>query len=462
MSETHADRPPAAIGLTGEIRRHAGELLRLALPVMGARAGQMVMVAVDTLFVGNFGTDDLAYLGLAAAPHSLVVTVLAGLLLGTIVLTAQAMGAGKPREAGAAWRRSLPYAVLLGVAGGLVLVVGGPLLFQAAQQPAEIAIGAGRVLPVLALGIPAAALFFTTASFLEGLKRPLPGLVFSIAANAVNALLNWVFVFGHAGLPALGAVGSAWSTTIVRWALAAAMIAYVWYLRDHDRLGVRRPAPGGLLGGWRAGTQQRRIGHAAGASFGVEAAAFHGLSLLSGLMGALALGAYTVALNLLALPFMAALGLAGATTVRVGHAHGARDRHGMALAGWTGLGMTALFLLPAVAAFALVPHPIARLFAVDPALVEAIAPVVAFSAWILIADGGQVVMGQALRGRGDVWVPTFLHTISYIVLMVPVSAALAFWAGHGLMGLFEGILIASLFSVAILSSRFAWLARRPV
>jgi MATE family multidrug resistance protein len=439
--------------------RHVLELLRLAVPVIGARAGQMIMVAVDTLVVGHYGIDDLAYLGLAGAPQAVIITALAGLLLGTIVLTAQVSGAGRPAEAGAVWRRSLPYALLLGVLGGLLCLAAEPFFLLTGQAP-DIAGGAARVLWVIALGLPGAALFFATSLYLEGLKRPVPGMIAMLLANGLNAALNWVLVFGHLGLPALGAVGSAWSTTMVRWAIAVGLIVYVLRLPGREALGIDvRPADG-WLADWRAGTLQRRIGYAAGMSNGIEAAAFSGLSLIAGLLGPLALGGYTVALNLLALPFMAALGIAQATAVRVGTAHGARDRRESVAAGWTGLVVMAVLLLPAVAAFALVPETIAAGFASDPRLIASIAPVVAFTAWILVADGGQVVMAQALRGRGDSWVPTLMHFFSYLVLMVPACWTLAIPLQRGLHGLFEGILGASLVSVSILAARFAWLSRR--
>ncbi|MFM2045737.1 MAG: putative multidrug resistance protein NorM [Pseudomonadota bacterium] len=439
------------------LRRHTLALLALALPVMVARAGQMTMALVDTLVVGRFSAQELAYLGLGA-PQGVMIAMLAGLLLGTVVLTAQGIGAGREGEVGLFWRRSLPYALVLGSLMAVLSLFAEPFFLATGQQP-DLAAGGAGVMIIYGLGMPAAALFFTTTFFLEALKRPMPGMIAIVIANILNAVLDWVLVFGKLGLPALGAEGSAWATTLIRWITAFFLLGYVWWMRDRDRFGVRGDTSGEARQWW-PGRDQRHLGFAAGASNGLEASAFLALTLFAGLLGPLALGAYTVGLNLIALPFMAALGLAAATAVLVGNAHGAKDRRNTQMAGWTGLGVTAALLSLVGILFALLPETISGLFSTDAALIAVLVPVVAFSAWILVADGGQVVMAQALRGRGDTWMPTALHFFSYYAVMMPVGYVLAITLGRGVMGLFEGILIASLVSVAILSVRFWWLGRR--
>lgn len=139
------------------------------------------------------------------------------------------------------------------------------------------------------------------------------------------------------------------------------------------------------------------------------------------MVGPLALGAYTISLNLIALPFMTAVGLASATGVRVGVAYGRRDRRDIVMAGWTGLGVTSAILAVVACLFALFPEQIGGLFTTDPQLLAVTVPLVTFSAFILIADGGQVVMANALRGQADTWVPTALHFFSYYGVMIPLG-----------------------------------------
>ena len=101
---------------------------------------------------------------------------------------------------------------------------------------------------------------------------------------------------------------------------------------------------------------------------------------------------------------------------------------------------------------------LSALYTTDPRLIALTAPVIAFTAWIMVADGGQVVMLSALRGRGDAWLPALAHAVSYLVVMVPLAWWLTFELDHGVLGLMEGILIASVFSLLVLGYRFWWLA----
>jgi MATE family multidrug resistance protein len=276
-------------------------------------------------------------------------------------------------------------------------------------------------------------------------------MVVTVVANLLNILLNWIFVWGHLGAPALGAVGSALATAGVRFAMMLALVAYVWSMADHARFGVRRRRPFR----WADGAAQRRIGYGAAIGIGVETTAFGGLTILAGWIGVLALAALSLVFNVVATTFMVALGLASATGVRVGIAAGRGDAQGSARAGWTGLAAVTTVMAFLGVVLALVPDLIAGFYTQDAALLAVAVPLVALCAFLLVPDGGQVVMAHALRGRGDNLAPTLLHVCSYLLLMLPLSWALAFPGGRGTAGLWEGAIVASVFSVAVLALRFA-------
>jgi len=425
------------------------ETVRLALPIIVARTGLLTMVAVNTMMLGRVGAEEMAFFSLGMSPHIPVMLVGIGLVMGTMVMTAQAMGAGNPLEAGTVWRCSLPYALLLGaVAAGLCLW--GEGFYRLIGQTPEVAAGAGRVLSILGFGLPAVFLYVTTSYFLEGIKRPMPGMIAILLANLANAGLAWLLIFGHWGLPALGAEGAAWTTTWVRWLMGLGLIAYLLGMPEHERFGLRRWP----RNWWRDTVSQRRLGYAAGVANGIESTAFSTLVQLAGLLGIASAAAYAITQNLIALVFMIALGLASATAVRVGHAYGAGDRPGAARAGWTGLVMVAALMAAIGLAFSFVAEGVVSLFT---PLAEVIAVALLMAPLlpaIMIFDGGQVVMLHALRGLGDGWVPTWLHFLSYSVVMIPLSYALAFPLGGGVVGLLYGMLSASVLAVFLLAGRF--------
>ena len=435
------------------IRHHVSELVRLAWPVVLTRTGIIAMVLADTIMVARYSTEEVAYLGLGAAPVVVLIVTSVGLMMGTLVVTANAFGAGHQRECGAVWQRSLPYALGLGIASALVCTLGEPFLTMTGQTP-ELAAGGGKVLFWLGLGLPANMLFVTNNFFLEAIKRPVPGTIAMICMNIVNIGLNWLLIYGHFGFDEMGATGAAIATSAARYGLAIMLFVYIWTMRGHAEFGIRSRQ----RTNWRDWQHQRQLGYATGVSGALESTAFAFMTLFAGWLGTYALSAYSLAMNLLSLIFMVALGIATATAVRVSIAHGRADHRDLVLAGWTGLGVNTVLMSLLGLVLLAIPTVLASLYTTDVRLIAMVAPIIAFTAYIMVADGGQVVILSALRGRGDAWLPALAHAVSYIGIMVPVSWWLAFKLGHGVMGLMEGVLIASVFSIILLSIRFQFLA----
>src|SRR5690242_16358930 len=118
--DTSSTRHRAGPHLAGELM----ELVRLAAPMVVARAGAMAMAFVDTIMVGRFAARELAYQSIANAVMGPLLMAMIGLLLGTTVMTARAFGAGRALECGAVWRRSVPYAATLGLGVAAICAYG--------------------------------------------------------------------------------------------------------------------------------------------------------------------------------------------------------------------------------------------------------------------------------------------------------------------------------------------------
>lgn len=428
---------------------HVRELLRLSVPIVVTRSGALVMLMVDIAMLGHASSQELAFYSLAMGPVSTLLLTALGLLMGTLVVTSQMLGAGQTARCGGVWRRSLPYGIAIGAVAAL-LCAAGPGVFRLLGQEEDLARGAAAVTLVLGVGIPGYLGYLASGYFLEGLKRPWPGTWIMVAGNLVNAALNAAWIPEH------GAVGAAWATGAARWLMCLAAALWVWFLRDREAFSVRR-------GHWRdrdAWRLQRRLGYAAGASIGVEAFAFSSLNVMSGWFGAESLAAYAIGINLLGMVFMLALGVGSATSVRVGHAVGRGDMREAEVAGWTGLGVNTLLVLPVVAAFALAPQAFAAVYTGDPQVLALAGLLVAWIALILPFDGAQAVMANALRGRGETWAPMVLQGCAYLLVMMPCAWGFSTRLGLGVGGLFAAVAVASVVSAALLSARFRWLARR--
>ncbi len=348
--------PP--LSLTNHVRR----TLTLALPVMLARAGLVVMLAVDTIMVGRAGGHELAFFAISAAPQVIMLAVSVGLLVGAVVLTAQADGAGRLGDCGRFWRLAMLLAVGLGLLFSAILLHGDLLLGWLGESE-SIAAGGGQVMRMWAIGMPAAILYMATGSFLEGISRPRAAMVVSLTANLVNLLLAWALVFGHLGLPSMGAEGAALATSLTRWLMFATMAGFVVSMPDAERFGIHAP----LAGYYHLIGKMLLLGLPVAFSVGCETSAFSGAMVIAGWLGETPLAAYQLSINVTSFFYMLTLGLGTAAAVRVGNAVGRGDQPGVRHAGWIAVGL--IFMLMLLAGLLI------RIFATtSPRFILAIAP----------------------------------------------------------------------------------------
>lgn len=439
-------------------RRDLAELIKLAWPVVVARLGIQVMGLTDAVVVGQYSATQLGYHALTWAPTMIALVTGVGLLQGVQVMTARAMGEGKPEKAGAALRRGVVYALWIGLASSLILVFAGPLFLRSLGMKDGLAEGAIPVMLVFSLSLTPNLIYIAATNFVEGLGRPGMGAVTMWAANLANLALNLLLVPGTFGLPALGAVGAACATFGSRIVMMIILLGWIAMMPGAKGFGLfKRPASDPA-----AEREQRHVGYGAGASLFVEVAAFSGMNIVAGWLGGLAVAGWAVVLNVAAIVFMAPLGISAATSILVGQAYGAKDSAAVTRAGITGF-IAAIGVTSVCALFVGLCAPlVAGAYSRDPALIAVIAPALVLASLFFVADGLQTVGANALRARGDVVVPTVTHVASYAVVMLPLGYGLALPAGMGLMGIVWSVIWASLLSAGLLVGRFGWLSMKAL
>lgn len=438
----------------GLLTRHVLPTLRLAIPVMIARAGLLVMTTVDTLMCGRLNADEIAFYGIAQVPQMALLLVGVGLLMGVVVVTAQLDGAGRFEECGRIWRLGLLNALAIGVLVGLLLWPGEAVLSMLGQD-AMVVKGGGPAVTMFAVGMPAIFLFTASSAFLEGISRPLPGMVVMALANLLNAGLNALFMFGPLEW---GAEGAALATSITRWAMALVLIGYILIMPGRHTFGVTAP----MAGHWRLQTRLARLGWPMAISFALEHGAFFAAGTFAGWLGAVSLASYHIVLNTIALIYMLAIGIAVATGVRVGNAVGIGDVAGMKYAGWVGVGIGALTMLTIMPLLMLANEPIARLYTDDVAVVQMAATGLLIAAWILVSDASQGILIGALRGAADIWPSLLIQTASFWLIAIPLCYFFSFYAKYNIYGLLFDLFFGLTTACLLLGWRFAILTRRHV
>ncbi len=448
---------PADLQPVQELRWHIAATLVLAVPLIVSRAGFVILQIVDTAMTGRAGTQELAFIGIAGAVQMVLMLLALGMLRGIPVLVAQARGAGELERCGEVWRSGLLHGAVIGLMMVPITLSGEPLLRLFGQNP-DLARGGGEVMAMFAIGLPFFFAWTASTMFLEGVRRPVPAMLITIIGNIVNAGLNWVFIFGNLGAPEMGASGAMLATSIIRVLMFVALMVYVLSSPQLNVYNIR----GGLAGLWRLGRRLRRLGYPLALAAGVEALAFATMTMFSGRLGTLPLAAFQIAITSIAFVFMAAVGVGAATAVRVGFAVGRQDARETKWAGWTGLGLVIAIMIPATLVGLVAPASIIGIYSDDPAILALAPGVLMMGGLFLIFDGGQGVLMGALRGTGDVWIPSLIQLMSFWVVMVPVGVFFAFVLEWGAVGLIGAVMAGVFTAFVALSRRFSVVSRRTI
>lgn len=434
----------------GAVEGTYAELLRLAGPNVLSRLGVMAMGLTDAIVVGHHSAVELGYHALGWAATGTVLVAGIGLLLGVQVMTARLIGAGESLRTGAVLRRGLSYAFLIALVSVGALVLFGPAALRLLIDDPALAAGATPVLIIFSLSLLPYLLADAIWFWLEAQGKPHVPMAAMWGANAVNLALNLWLVPGTSPFPVQGAEAAAWTTLFARTTLLIALAGYVlWWPRARE-VGVFRRAPHEPA----TAREQRRIGYGSGLSYVIEAGSFSGLSFVAAQLGVMTVAAWTVVLNVAAVMFMIPLGISAATAVLVSRSVGAQDIRGVTRAFAMGLKLAVGVLLALSLIVFVMPEAVAGAYTSDPVLVAAVTGALLLSCLFFVADGAQVVAGQALRARGDIWWPTGMHAVSYIALMLPLAWWLGVRQGHGLDGIVWAVIAASLVSALALVWRF--------
>lgn len=429
---------------------HIRNTLVLSLPMVVGQIGQLTMSVADNVMVGQVGADALAACALGNGLFTLVMVAGIGISMAVTPLTAMAMGAGRDTDCGIVLRQGL----VVNMVTGIILCA---LTFALAQtipwlnQPAPVVGPAMVYTEVLGLSMIPLMLFQSFRQFAEGVSFLRPAMVITLAANLVNILVNWVFVFGNLGAPALGLTGAGIATVSSRTFMAICLMAVI----------MRSPALKRFDPSLRFRTldfsMMKRllaIGIPGGMQYFFEVSAFTASSVIVGWMGVNELAAHQIALNLAGLSFMVALGISGAGTVRVSQALGRGSRSDVRAAGFSAALLCAAFMAMAGVVFTLGRHILPGLYIQDSQVIEITSALLVIVAFFQISDGTQAVGIGILRGLTDMKIPTLMTLAAYWLVGLPSGCILAFGLDMGIYGIWYGLLISLSASALFMMLRF--------
>jgi MATE family multidrug resistance protein len=378
-----------------------------------------------------------------------------GLLQPGAVLVAREHGAGRDELCGL-WLRHARWLAWVAGAGLGAVMLGLLLVKDHFGQPAEVVAIMGPYFAIIAVSLVPTLLFQADRQFAEALGRPWAPLGIMLGCVALNAALNWVFIYGKLGFPAWGLTGAGVATLVAR--VVSVLVLRAWL----ERVPEFRVA---MAEARRPGVEAARmrellaLGLPMGAALFFETAAFSAAAVMAGWLGTVALAAHQIVISCAGLTFMVPLGVALALSVRVSKAVGAGQREGV-----RPMAVGATLVVVATAAVMTLGYVvwggrIAALFVADAAVVALAGRVFVVVVFFQLFDGLQVVFAGALRGLTDVRVPTLVAFAVYWGVGLPLGFFWGVQGSGGLMAIWIALAAGLALAAILLGARLRWMTR---
>ena len=428
---------------------HYKKNLKLALPIVFSNLGHMLTALADTLMIGRLGAEPLASASLASNIFSILLVTGIGLSIGVTPLTSSALAKSAYHQISKLFTNGIIFYTLAGITLAIIVYLSAPLM-ALLNQPPEVVKSAIPYFRLLVISLIPLMLFQGSKQTAEGLSLTKVAMFVSIGANLLNVLLNYLFIFGKLGIPAMGLMGAGRATLIARLIMAAAMTAYLFLpaIKQQYNLSFR----------WNFLNKQTyrqlfQIGIPIGLQFMFEVSAFSGATVIVGMIGTKALAAHQIALTVATITYMAANGLAAGATVTVSNQRSKGNIRQMRMSAFSVYHINGLFMAACSIILVVFRHEIPEMFIDDPEVLALAPSILTIAALFQLSDGFQVTGQSVLRGLEDVRIPTALTFIVYWLIGLPIGYWLGIVCNWGLSGVWVGLWIG-------LSAAALWLTLR--
>jgi MATE family multidrug resistance protein len=433
-------------------------LLALAVPVIFAQIAQTAMGVVDTIMAGSVSATDMAAVAVGTSIWLPAILLGHGLVLALSPTVAHLNGAGRRDKIAHQVQQGFWLAAGVSVLIMVVIyncehIIG--LMQNVDEELKEKAIG---YLHAIMWGAPGYLFFQVLRVQCEGLSKTKPGMIFGFVGLMVNIPLNYIFIYGHFGAPALGGVGCGVATGTVYWVMFLMMRYYVkhaYFMKD-----IVAPSRFAKPD-WATLKRLTSLGLPIGLALFFEVTLFAIVALLVSPLGIVAVASHQIALSLGSLMFVIPLSLGMATTIRVGSRLGESSVEGARVAARTSI-FTGVVIACFTASLSVIfREQIAALYNDSPEVVALASSLMLLAAVYQISDAIQVIGTGVLRGYKDTRSIFYITFVAYWVLGLPIGYTLGLtnWLvpAMGPSGFWWGFIIGLTFAAVMVSLRIRWI-----
>ncbi|WP_369311422.1 MATE family efflux transporter [Providencia rettgeri] len=440
----------------------ARSLLALGIPIVLAQFSQTAMGFVDTVMAGSVSEIEMSAVAVGFSIWLPAILFGQGLLMALTPIVAQMNGSGRRNLIGDQIQQGLWLALFLAL-GIMCLLYNSKLIISNMPHiDPELADKSVRFLHAIMWGAPGYLFYQVYRSQCEGLSKTKPGMVIGFLGLMVNIPINYIFIYGHFGAPALGGVGCGVATASVYWAMCMMMR---WYVRRASAQRDIRPtvpftSPNPLI--------LKRIivlGTPIGLALFFEVTLFAVVALLVAPLGVVAVAGHQVALNFSSVMFMFPLSLGIAATIRVGYNLGQQSTDAAKVSSYTGLAVGLMIATVTAIFTAVFREPIAMMYNKNPEVVVLSTSLMLYAAIYQLSDSVQVIGAGILRGYKDTRSIFFITFTAYWLLGLPTGYILALTdyiaPAMGPKGFWIGFIVGLSAAAVGMATRIMWIHKQP-
>ena len=423
--------------------------VRLAYPIVLSGVGLSIVQFFDTLMVGQVNKESLAGVAFASAIIIIFLVFGQGMGMAQTPLVGQAFARKETKRVASIFQNAILQNIFIGIFIVLMLMIMLPFLHYFGQEE-EVIRYAKPYFIATALSLLPAQIFLAFRHFMEGVGNTKITMIIIISANILNIILNYVFIFGKFGCPAMGAFGAGLATLVARTLMP---IAYVVFILTNKK--YRRYTFFFKKSNLQLYMQKNilRLGFPIAVRQTLECFAFSMITIMMGWFSTVVLASYQIALTFFTMTFQISCGVASATTILVSHSYGRKDYDAIREQAKTGVGLSVATMTVFGTIFILFPDFITSMFTDDIEVIKQAAPLFLIAGIFQVIDGTQVTLLGALRGMNDVNKPMKYSLFGYILIALPLAYLLGFVFKLGPCGTFSGIAIGLLVSAILYKKR---------
>ena len=425
----------------------------LSLPIILSQVAYTLLGLIDTVMSGQAGAEDQAAVALGVAFWVPVFVALMSIVQGISPIVAHHFGAQDREGVIRDSREGIWLAVFSSLIPLLLMPLVRPVMAWAQIDP----VLAGKTMFFLwgiVVGLPAALIFRALSFYSASINHPRPMMVLAFVGLGVNTLFNWLLIWGHWGLPALGGAGCGWATAIGMWFALLALVIWTVFSPAYRDFYLWH---GWSWPHWTSQWRLLKIGLPMGGAALAEVGAFSSIAVLVGRFGAVQIAAHQVALNFSSIIFMIPMGLSSAMTIRVGQMLGTGDARAARRVAWTGIALGLLIALTAIPIILLGRQAIVAIYSSNREVQQLAANLLLFAAIWQLVDAAQVTGIGALRGYKITVAPMLLVFAAFWLFGIPLGAWLGYTGITAPMGVYgfwiglvTGLILISLGIVLVL------------